>query len=58
MCMYTHTYPKLFHKPKILTLHFLTPSNFSDLLALQDKNTDKFYGHLDTKISGSKVYNL
>lgn len=56
--MYTHTYPKLFHKPKVLTLHFLTPSNCSDLFALQDKNTEKFYGHLDTKISGSKVYNL
>lgn len=58
--MYTslYTHLTLFHTPKILTFCFLTLSNFSDLLALQDENTGKFYGHRDTKLPGSKVYHL
>lgn len=58
--IYTHTNiysPDDSINQKILTLSFLTVSNFNALLTLQEKNMDKFYGHLDTKISGSKVYN-
>lgn len=58
ICIYVYTHLTLFHTPKILTLYFLTLSNFSDLLALQDKNRAKFYGHQDTKLPGSKVYHF
>lgn len=55
--IYTHIHsPDDSIHQKILTLSFLTASNFNALLTLQEKNMDKFYGHLDMKISGNKVY--
>ena len=61
--IYTHKHTHIYSPDnsihqKILTLSFLTVSNFNALLTLEDKNMDKFYGHLDTKISGSTVNNL